>query len=116
MPTAPEPAAATDTPSHFVVELERGHYVICQRVMTLTPEDPMQRLIEAYLANPLKAAPLPGWSGGKCGDPCDPDAPQMMLYRPQTGAFSGQTGRLVININAPDLSGNDSSGSSDPHG
>lgn len=88
-----------DVPSHFVVEIRPGLFVICARTMVLEPgeKDFSRALIEDHLKNaPLRAAALPGWSGG--GDPCGPQA-FGMAYRPQTGAYSAQTGKVVININ-----------------
>lgn len=104
-------AKHADLPSYFVVEIKPGLFAICARTMVLEPgpDDFSRALIEGYLEKArLRAAPLPGWTGGGC-DPC---GPQAMSYNPQTGSYlakagpySPQTGRVVININASDTAG-----------
>jgi hypothetical protein len=73
-------------------------------VLEPEPEDFSRALIEGYLEKArLRAAPLPGWTGMGC-DPCGPQA-YALSYKPQTGAYLAQTGRVVININSSDTHG-----------
>ena len=97
-----------ETPHFFVVEIdaEKGRYAICERRMVLASDcdDLTRELIRGYLdRRALRAAALPGWKGGRDGEPCDPEggAPAMQMFSGQMGgsmAFSGQMGgKVVIN-------------------